>query len=117
MGRLTEKEASGKWRVGGIPWEQLQEGRIITEDMRQRLYGCLCKLKDYEDTGMSPQQIQDRMRDLEDMAGHVCDDLCRHPYDIRDQEDLDRICENCPVGACGEKAGEEAEYEIYSRNN
>ena len=54
MGRLTKKEASGKWQVNGIPWEQLQEGRIITEDMRQRLYGCLCKLKDYEDTGMSP---------------------------------------------------------------
>lgn len=30
-------------------------------------------MEDYEDTGMSPQQIQDR---------------------------LDRICEGCPVGAC-----------------
>lgn len=108
MGRLTKKEASGKWQVDGIRWEQLQEGKTITKEMGQRLYGCLCKLKDYEDTGMSPQQIQDWMYDLEDMAGHVCDDLCRHPYDIQDQDDLDRICENCPVSACGERVtGEE----------
>lgn len=103
MSRLTKKEASGKWQVDGIPWEQLQEGKTITKEMRQRLYGCLCKLKDYEDTGMSPQQIQDWMHDLEDMTGHVCDDLCRHPYAIQDQDDLDRICENCPVSACMEK--------------
>ena len=41
MGRLTEKEASGKWQVDGIPWEQLQEGKTITKEMGQRLYGCI----------------------------------------------------------------------------
>lgn len=40
------------------------------------------------------------MYELEDMAGHVCDDLCRHRHDARDQEELDRICENCLVSAC-----------------
>lgn len=101
MGRLTEKEASGKWQVDGIPWEQLQEGKTITKEMRQRLYGCLCKLKDYEDTGWDPQRIQRWMYELEDMAGHVCDDLCRYRHNIRKNQDrLDRICEDCPVSAC-----------------
>lgn len=101
MGRLTKKETSGKWRVEGIPWEKIRKGEVITEDMRQRLYGCLCKLKDYEDTGWDPQRIQRWMYELEDMAGHVCDDLCRYRHNIRKNQDrLDRICEDCPVSAC-----------------
>lgn len=100
MGRLIQKEESGKWQVNGIPWEKLQKGEAITEDVSQRLYGCLCKLKDYEDTGMSPQQMQSWMYELEDMTGHVCNDLCRYRHDARDQGDLDRICENCLVSTC-----------------
>ncbi len=45
MGRLTKKEVSGKWQLNGIPWEKLQKGETITEDVSQCLYGCLCKLK------------------------------------------------------------------------
>lgn len=100
MGRLTKKEDSGKWQVSGIPWEKLQKGETITEDVSQHLYGCLCKLKDYEDSGMSPQRIQSWMYELEDMAGHVCDDLCRYRHDAQDQDCLDRICEDCPVSVC-----------------
>ena len=50
MVRLIQKEESGKWQVNGIPWEKLQKGEVITEDVSQSLFGCLCKLKDYEDT-------------------------------------------------------------------
>ena len=100
MGRLTKKEVSGKWQVNGISWEKLQKGETITEDVSQRLYGCLCKLKDYEDTGWDPQRIQRWMYELEDMVGHVCDDLCRYRHDTGDQEVLDRICEDCQVSAC-----------------
>ena len=99
MDRLTQKEVSGKWQLNGIPWENLREGETITEDVSQRLYGCLCKLKDYEETGMSPQRIQNWMYELENIACRVCDDLCRHPHDARAQDNLDRICENCPVSA------------------
>ena len=101
MGRLIQKEESGKWQVNGIPWEKLQKGEVITEDVSQSLFGCFCKLKDYEDTGWDPQRIQRWMYELEDMAGHVCDDLCRHRHNIRkDQDRLNRICEDCPVSAC-----------------
>lgn len=100
MNNLTQKEASGKWQVRGIAWEDLQEGKVITKEAGQRLYGCLCKLKDYEKSGLSPAQIQNWMYELEDMAGHVCDDLCRYRHDAQDQDWLDRICEACPVSAC-----------------
>lgn len=100
MGRLIKKGTSGKWQVNGLPLEELREGEIITKDISQRLYWCFCKLKDYEDIEMSPQQMQRWMYELEDIAGHICDDLCRHRHNARDQDDLDRICEGCAVSLC-----------------
>ena len=100
MGRLTKKEVSGKWQVNGISWEKLQKGETITEDVSQRLYGCLCKPKDYEDSGMSPDQLESWQHELTDMAVQACDKLCRHPREIAVQEDLDAICENCLINAC-----------------
>ena len=44
MGRLTEKDASGRWQVKGLPWEKLQAGETLTEETSQILYGCLCRL-------------------------------------------------------------------------
>ena len=32
MGRLTEKDASGRWQVKGLPWEKLQAGETLTEE-------------------------------------------------------------------------------------
>ena len=100
MGRLTEKDTSGRWMVKGIPWEKLQAGETLTEETSRILYGCFCKLKDYEDSGMSPEQVMGLKDELEDMAAHVCDELCRHPWEITEQEELDKICEVCPVSAC-----------------
>lgn len=100
MDRRTEKEISGKWQVSGIPWEQLQEGKTITKEVVQLLYGCLCKLKDYEDTGMSPDQMKNWWYEMEDMTGHVCDDLCHHRREAKVQEELDEYCAECPVSVC-----------------
>ena len=100
MGRLTEKDASGKWQAKGISWENLREGQAVTKEASQLLYGCLCKLKDYEDTGMDPDQLEDWKYRLEDVVTHVCDKLCRYPREITGQEERDEICERCPVSAC-----------------
>lgn len=97
MGRMTEKDASGRWQVKGMPWEKLQAGHVITKEDSQILYGCLCKLKDYEECGMSPDQLKDMQYKAEDAAAHVCDKLCRYPREIMEQEELDEICERCPV--------------------
>lgn len=57
--RLTEKDDLGHWFLKGLEWGQLREGRVITKDVAQKLYGALCKLKDYEDTGASPDNAEE----------------------------------------------------------
>ncbi len=99
MGRLTERDASGRWQVKGIPWEKLQEGEVITKETSQLLYGSLCKLKDYEDSGMRPEQVTGLKDEAEDMAAHICDKLCRRPREIRKQEEQDAVCKSCPLNA------------------
>lgn len=57
MKRLTETSRRGRWQLSGVPWEALREGRTITKEVYEKLYGALCKLKDYEDTGLSPDDV------------------------------------------------------------
>ncbi len=59
MGRLTEKDEQGNWCVKGLPWKELYEGHRITKEMQERLYGCLYKLMEYEETGLTPDQVED----------------------------------------------------------
>lgn len=63
MGRLIEKDDQGNWCFKGVRWEQLREGQVITKEVSERLYGALCKLKDYEDTGCSPDDVE-RLNDF-----------------------------------------------------
>ena len=63
MQRLTEKDELGNWCLKGVRWEQLRAGQVITKDVSERLYGALCKLKDYEDTGCNPDDVE-RLNDF-----------------------------------------------------
>lgn len=66
--RLTEQDEQGNWGVKGLPWKDLCEGNLITKEIREKLYGCLAKLKDYENTGLSPQQAEELMdKDIPDI--------------------------------------------------
>jgi len=58
MKRLTQKDEQGNWCLEGVPWEQLHEGQVITKYLRERLYGALWKLMEYEDTGLAPEEIK-----------------------------------------------------------
>ena len=58
MQRLTEKDDLGNWCLKGVRWEQLRAGQTITKDVAEKLYGALCKLRDYEDTGASPGDVE-----------------------------------------------------------
>ncbi len=100
MLRLTKKETSGRWKIEGVAWEDLQNGSTITKEVRERLYGCIKKLKDYEDTGISPDQLSDWKYELEDLMGHVCDNLCYHRKEAKKQEELDEFCAHCKMSAC-----------------
>lgn len=62
-GRLTETDDLGNWGVKGLPWKELQVGQTITQQIREKLYGCLCKLKDYEKIGLSPEEVEKMMEE------------------------------------------------------
>lgn len=57
MNRLTEKRDSGSWGVKGVDWKQIAPSAKITDEVWRKLYGALYKLKDYEDTGLMPDEI------------------------------------------------------------
>ncbi len=56
--RLTEKKDSGGWCLRDVPWSDLKPGVVLTQKTWKKIYGALWKLKDYEDTGLSPEQIE-----------------------------------------------------------
>ena len=60
---LTERDKQGNWSVKGLPWEKLNVGQTITQDMYEKLYGCLFKLMQYEYTGLTPEQVEQLMED------------------------------------------------------
>ncbi len=55
-------EGDGKLYFGGT----VAEGQAITKETGQILYGCLCKLKAYEDCGMGPDQLEAVIRQLKE---------------------------------------------------
>lgn len=59
MKRLTQKDEQGNWCLKGVSWEQLHEGQVITKSLRERLYGALWKLMEYEDTGLTPEEAEE----------------------------------------------------------
>ena len=59
MTRLTVKDAQGNWALKGVRWEDLREGKTITKEMWERLYGALWKLMEYEDTGLEPDEVEE----------------------------------------------------------
>lgn len=58
MRRLTEIDSQGNWSLKGVQWQQLYVGQVITEEVSERIYGALCKLLDYEETGLSPDDVE-----------------------------------------------------------
>ena len=54
--RLTKQDEQGNWCVKGLPWKDTYAGEIITENTNQKIYGALCKLKDYEESGLDPEE-------------------------------------------------------------
>lgn len=59
MNNLIECDDLGNWGVKGLPWNNLYVGSIITNEVHERLYTCLNRLMEYEETGLSPEQIED----------------------------------------------------------
>ena len=112
MGRLTEQNEQGNWCVKGLPWKDTDVGQVITKNTDQKIYGALCKLKDYEDSGLDPEEAYwlkekdtakkpDYEGDGYDNEGNIIYDTwicpcCRTSYEV----DYDRYL-YCPK--CGQK--------------
>lgn len=92
MNRLTEKDDQGNWRVKGIRWEQLREGQVITAELREKLYGALWKLMEYEDTGMDPEEVE-RLNDFEKTQSY---ELLKKLHDERDKHRWIPVTERLP---------------------
>ena len=58
MHRLTETDSQGNWALSGVAWKSLYAGQVITDAMWEKIYFALCKLKDYEDSGLSPDEVE-----------------------------------------------------------
>lgn len=62
MNRLTYQEENGTWGIKGVEWNE------IPENLCSRLYGALCKLKDYEKSGFTPQEVEEMGQTYGSMA-------------------------------------------------
>jgi len=107
--RLTKQDEQGNWCLKGLPWKDTYVGQVITENNREKIYGALCKLKDYENSGMDPEEacslkelntpiIPEFEGDGTDDTGKIILDTwicprCRTRYEV----DYDRYfyCPNC----------------------
>lgn len=56
--RLTQVDDQGNWSLKGVPWMSLYVGVPISREVNEKIYGALCKLRDYENTGYSPEEIE-----------------------------------------------------------
>lgn len=80
--RLTEKKDSGHWSLRDVPWDQFKPGAVLTKKIWEKLYGALWKLKDYEETGLSPDQVyelqnetQERARQMQERVARLSDEI------------------------------------------
>lgn len=57
--RLTENNSCGNWWLKGVKWQQLYTGQTITKEVQEKLYGALFKLMEYEESGLTPDEVQE----------------------------------------------------------
>lgn len=74
MERLTQIDNQGNWRINGLPWSKTYEGKVITKNTREKMYGAFYKLLHYEDTGLDPEQI----RELDELYAEKCKELAKY---------------------------------------
>lgn len=58
MSRLTQTDDSGNWSLKGLPWKDTYVGQVITRNTSEKIRIALWKLKDYEESGLDPEQVQ-----------------------------------------------------------
>lgn len=80
--RLTEKTDSGNWCLRDVPWFELKPGTVLTEKVWEKLYGALWKLKDYEDTGLMPNEVTALNAETQKEARKMLERVAKLPDEI-----------------------------------
>lgn len=97
MNRLTEHDEQGNWRLKGVKWEDLRIGMPVTKAIQEKIYGALWKLKDYENTGLEPDDVE-RLNEFEGSnAEKYLKEVAKHRW-IPVEERLPEV----PDGTCDE---------------
>ena len=94
--RLTQQDDLGNWGVKRLPWRCLYKGEVITEEIHEKLYGCLAKLKDYEKTGLSPTEVEDLVEKSKPAAAVITG----HNNAINTDIGKCPKCNGLPIRAC-----------------
>lgn len=86
MNRLTEKRDSGSWALKGVDWKQIAPGAKITDEVWRKLYGALYKLKDYEGTGLMPDEIDKLNAETQEQARAMLERVAKLSDEIEQQK-------------------------------
>lgn len=87
---LTEKRDNGSWKLKGVDWKQIAPGAVITKKTWEKLYGALCKLKDYEETGLSPDQVSELQDETQEQARQMLERVARLSDEIERIKGVER---------------------------
>lgn len=74
---LIEKNDNGSWKLKGVEWKQIKPGAVITDQVWEKLYGALLKLKDYEKTGLSLDQVSELQNETQEQARQMLERVAR----------------------------------------
>lgn len=88
--RLTEKRDNGSWKLKGVEWSQIKPGAVITDQVWEKLYGALLKLKDYEKTGLSPDQVSELQNETQEQARQMLERVARLSDEIEQMKGEER---------------------------
>lgn len=60
--RLTV-EKDGRWSLRGVAWDKIWDNETLKGGAAERLFVALSKLKEYEDTGLNPCEVE-QLKDI-----------------------------------------------------
>lgn len=90
MNRLTEKRNNGRWGLKGVDWKQIAPSAKITDEVWRKLYGALYKLKDYEDTGLMPDEIGKLNAETQEEARKMLEKVAKLSEEIEKAQEKTR---------------------------
>lgn len=74
MGRLTFKNPDGTWGLKNMD----------IKDVPHEIYGAICKLKDYEETGLTPRKLEE----IDELYTEKCKELAESKKEVEKEKML-----------------------------